>query len=221
MRPLIVAAVLIVTFSRLAGAADSPLPASASAAAVIREMNAARQNPQLYAGYIEDLRATFDGSTMTLPGGKRFRTKEGSHALDEAIGFLRAATPMAPLIFSPGMSRAAADHCMSQIGGGFGHAGGDRSDPGARMNRYGAWSLGWGENLAYGKNTARDVVVALIVDDGLRERKHRKNIFSAKFAVAGAAFGKHAKFGAVCSIDFAGAYAEAKGETPSGLLATN
>ncbi len=124
---------------------------------------------------------------------------------------------MPPLAFSGGMSQAAADHCADQVDGATGHGGSDRSNPGARLNRYGVWGVGWGENIAYGKSTARDVVIALIVDDGLRERKHRKNIFSSKFAYAGAAFSTHAKYGAVCSIEFAGAYAE-QGEAPAGQL---
>ena len=89
------------------------------------------------------------------------------------------------------------------------------------MKRYGDWSITWGENISYGKNSTRDVVLALIIDDGLRERKHRANIFSPKFNFAGAAFGPHAKFGSVCSIDFAGGYLE-KGEAPAQpLLARN
>lgn len=193
----------------------------ASSAAVVHEMNLARQNPQLYAGYLQELRASFDGSAMVLPGGTRIRTKEGTDALDEAICFLRSAQPMSPFTFSSGMSRAAADHCAEQAKGAFGHGGSGGSNPAARIRRYGVWTLGWGENIAYGKSTARDVVLALIVDDGLRERKHRKNIFSPKFNYAGAAFGGHARYGAVCSIEFAGGYAENNDSSPETLIARN
>jgi uncharacterized protein YkwD len=106
------------------------------------------------------------------------------------------------------MSRAAADHCADQINGRMGHDGSDRSSPGTRISRYGDWGGAWGENLAYGKKNARDIIMALIIDDGLPARKHRKNIFNPKFNVAGAALGPHARYRTVCSMEFAGAYSE-------------
>jgi uncharacterized protein YkwD len=179
-----------------------------SAEAVVREMNVARQNPGLYAEYLEELRAHYDGRFLVLPGQTKIQTKEGLHAVDDAIRFLRRARPQPALVLSPGMTRAAADHCADQASGQMGHDGSDRSNPGRRMNRYGVWGGGWGENISYGKTSARDIVIALIIDDGLPARKHRKNIFSPVFNYAGAAFGPHARYRSVCTMDFAGAYAE-------------
>jgi uncharacterized protein YkwD len=180
--------------------------------AVIREMNLARQNPALYATYVEELRPHFNGQVLSRPGHANLFTKEGVHAIDDALRFLRSARPLQALTVSPGMCRGAADHCAEQADGAMGHDGRDRSNPGARMSRYGAWGLSWGENIAYGKTTARDIVLALIIDDGLPARKHRKNIFNPNFNFAGAAYGSHARYRSVCSIDFAGAYAE-RGQT--------
>jgi uncharacterized protein YkwD len=192
-----------------------------SARAVIREMNLARQNPALYATFVQELRGRMAGNVLVLPGHTRIRTKEGTAALDEAIQFLRTAQPQAPLTLSPGMCRAAADHCADQAAGGFGHEGRDRSHAGDRIARYGTFTGGWGENISYGKSTARDVVLALIIDDGLPARKHRKNIFNPYFNFAGAAFGRHAKFGTVCSMNFAGGYAERGQSTDETLVARN
>jgi uncharacterized protein YkwD len=185
-----------------------------SANALIREMNLARQNPALYAGYVEELRAHFNGK-MFVRGRMRVITKEGVAAIDEAVRFLRSVQPLQPLTLSPGMCRGAADHCADQAGGAMGHG-----NPSGRMNRYGRWSVLWGENLSYGKTSARDIVLTLIVDDGLSGRKHRKNIFNPTFNYAGAASGPHARYGTVCTTDFAGGYAE-RGQVGEPLFARN
>jgi uncharacterized protein YkwD len=156
-----------------------------------------------------------------LPGHTRIRTKEGIGALDEAICFLRGAQPQAPLALSPGMCRATAHHCADQASRGFGHAGRDASNALARISRYGTCGGTWGENISYGKSTARAVVLALIIDDGLPARKHRKNIFNPNFNFAGAAFGRHARFRTVCSMDFAGGYAERGQSSAAAFVARN
>jgi hypothetical protein len=51
----------------------------------------------------------------------------------------------------------------------------------------------------------------LIVDQGVPNRGHRRIIFCPDFTVAGAARGPHARYGAMCVIDFAAGFAE-KGE---------
>ena len=165
-----------------------------SAAAVICELNLARENPSLYASFVAESRPS--------------HMIEHGRAVDEAVRFLKKARPLPPLTLSTGMSRAAADHCAEQVDGQLGHDGNDRSSPGDRISRYGTWSLTWGENISYGQKTARGIVLTLIIDDGVRSRGHRKNIFNPKFNFAGAAFGPHARYRTVCSIDFAGSYAE-------------
>jgi Cysteine-rich secretory protein family len=210
---------LLSTRTSQAGANESPRH-SGDGAAVVREMNVARQYPDVYLRYLEELRPHFRGRFFGLPGGTMLHTREGVAAIDEAIRFLRRARPIAPLTISPGISLAAAEHAADQAAGAFGHSGSDHSNPGDRMNRHGSWSARWGENISYGKATARDVVITLIIDDGLRSRKHRKNIFNPAFNYAGAAFGPHPRYRVVCSIDFAGGYVESSPASGS-LFARN
>ena len=188
--------------------ASAAIPDHVTAAVIIHEMNLARQNPALYATLLEQRRQNYCGGVHLLPGNVRLRTHEGTRALDDAIRFLRRAKPQPPLALSPGLCLAAADHCREQAGGAVGHYGSHGSDPGNRISRYGLVSQSWAENIAYGRHTAREIVLALIVDDGVRGRGHRKNIFNPTYNVAGAAYGSHARFGSVCSIDFASGYAE-------------
>lgn len=202
--------VFLVGFVALIGASSVRADSIAiSGPAIVREMNLARQNPAAYVGYIQEMRTHFDGNLYVLPGNTRLRTREGVRALDEAARFLQRVQPQAPLAVSDGMCRAAADHCADQAGGRMGHNGSDRTSPGQRISRYGGWQGAWGENISYGKRSARDVVLALIIDDGVRGRGHRKNIFNSTYNVAGAAAGPHAVYGSVCSIEFAGSFSDA------------
>ena len=174
----------------------------------MREMNFAREHPDLYADYLEKWHRNFRGNAFVLSSGRFVRTREGVSALEEAIRFLRQVRPLPPLSGSAGMTKDAVEHVVDQADGSLGHGGSDRSSPALRLRRHGSWSGQWGENISYGKTTAREIVAALIIDDGQRARKHRRNIFNAAFNFAGAAVGRHARFGTVCSMEFAGGYAE-------------
>jgi len=196
MRLVILPALAALFTFNFAQAKENPPtePEQISATAVIRELNLARENPKLYATFAAESRP--------------FHMIEHGRAVDEAVRFLNNARSLPPLTLSPGMCRAAADHCVEQVAGQLGHDGNDHSSPGQRISRYGSWSSSWGENISYSQKTARGVVLALIIDDGVRSRGHRKNIFSPKFNYAGAASGPHARYRTVCTIDFAGGYAE-------------
>ena len=179
-----------------------------SASAIVREINLARQKPALYATIVGELRSRWHDGSVVLPGGTQWRMKEGLSAIDETVRFLRAARPEEPLALSLGMCHAAADHCAEQSGGRTGHRGGDRTNPGDRLSRYGIWTGPWGENISYGKTSAREIILTLLIDDGHPARPHRKNILNPDFNYAGAAYGPHALYGSVCVIDFAGGYTE-------------
>jgi uncharacterized protein YkwD len=203
---LSLAVFMLVTATLHAGSSES-----VAARAVISEINLARTHPAQYAALIQERRSHFQNNMLVRPGHVMLRTREGTGALDDAIRFLLHATPLSPLALSPGMCRAAADHCADQAGGRTGHKDRDWSGPGERLNRYGRWSTLAGENVAYGERSAREIVMALVIDDGVRGRGHRKNIFNPMFAFAGAACGPHARYRSVCSIEFAAAYAERDG----------
>ena len=108
MRLKFLAALFLSVFATLPAFAVEKNEDAASGRAVIREMNLARQNPALYATFVQELRSRMSGNVLVLPGHTRVRTKEGTAALDEAIRFLKNAQPLPPLAFSRGMSRAAA-----------------------------------------------------------------------------------------------------------------
>jgi hypothetical protein len=170
--------------------------ASDLATQVRDELNLARTAPKQYAQIIATRMVGYHGI-------------EGPSVINEAVRFLEKARPLPPLAFSDGICSSALTHVLD-LGpsGGRGHVGSDRTMPWDRMARFGQWSGQAGENIYYGQRDARGIVIALIVDDGDRGRGHRKNIFSTAFHYAGIACGRHASFGTICVIDFAGGFVE-------------
>lgn len=176
---------------------------------VLQELNLARTKPKLYAEKIKKMRQYFNGNRYEVPGKVTIITKEGVKAVNEAIAFLEKVDPLPEFSYSKGISKACRDHILDQGPSGYtGHTGNDGSTPFDRMNRYGRWKGVAGENISYGKNTAEEIVIQLIVDDGVLSRGHRENIFNPQFRVVGIAFGSHAKYKYMCVMGFAADYEE-------------
>jgi len=172
---------------------------------VLAETNIARTNPRRYAGYIKEFRGRFLGKTYRIPGSAAMVvTSEGVAALDEAIEFLSRQRPVPALSWSPGLAKAAADLVREQSGtGDTGHDGGSSGDIRERIERHGTWMGTIAENIGYGPDTARLMVMELIIDDGVPDRGHRKNIFKAALKTAGVACGPHPRYRNMCVMDFA------------------
>ena len=177
--------------------------------AVISEINMARTNPTSYASFLQEWKWYYDGRLLKIPGERIILTKEGATAVNEAMSFTRSMNPVCRLSPSKGMSLGAKDHVKDQgSSGSIGHRGRDGSQPWDRVNRYGTWEKSIGENISYGSDKARNIVMGLIIDDGVSGRGHRKNIFNPDFRVIGVACGHHGTYGTVCVITFAGGYNE-------------
>jgi uncharacterized protein YkwD len=176
----------------------------------LKELNLARTDPHGYADIIKKFLGQFQGKSYRLPGSNtKVRTSEGEKGVDEAIRFLLRQAPLPPLVWSRGLA-AAAEELVDDEGksGAVGHEGKLSGGPAKRIERHGEWKRLFGENIYYGAGEARLVVMSLIIDDGVPNRGHRRNIFSRKFGKAGVACGFHPRFLEMCVIDFAGEFDE-------------
>jgi uncharacterized protein YkwD len=159
--------------------------------------------------YLEQAKKYYNGKNYKPPGQVALATVEGVAAVDEAISALRAAKPLSPFSLSKGMSMAAKDH-VKDLGstGNVGHKGTDGSTVEVRVSRYGNFSNGIGENIVYQNDTAREVVIGWLIDDGVATRGHRRNLLSASYRYLGVCVGTRSSYGSMSVLTFAGEFAE-------------
>ena len=174
--------------------------------ALILELNRVRTDPAAYAElYLAPRRQYYQGDLYSEPGQISIRTNEGVSALDECIRVLTRSPAREPLDPTPGLARAARDHAQDTGPRGItGHEGTDGSRPWERVARYENWGGYVGENVSYGHNNARDILIQLLVDDGVPSRGHRENIMRAEYSAIGVAIGRHSTYDWMCVLDFAG-----------------
>ena len=200
--PLLLVAVCLVFMSYQNFPTDND---KQQAQAVIAEMNRCRQNPKEYAETVlrKRLECFIYDKIYIDANGKRIKTKEGRGRVLEVIDELKGMDPIEPLAYDEGLANAARFHC-SDIGpsGHTGHNSRDGTSMGDRLKRYVKDRITMGENIDYGNSSAEDIVVNLVIDDGVTNRGHLKNIMNSSFRRAGVALGPHKKYKYMCVIDF-------------------
>lgn len=179
---------------------------------VLKELNVARRRPKVYIKELKKIRSQYHGNELVLEDGTTVVTKESVIPVDEALRELqdlsstRNSLRLRKLKLDKVMCLAARDH-VEDIGplGLVGHEGSHKSqkDPLQRLSRYGKVRKRCGENVCFGPNTARNIVMDLIVDDGVVDRSHRRLIFDRQYKAVGVSFGPHARYEHMCVIEFA------------------
>lgn len=155
---------------------------------VILEINKARTNPRAYA------------ALYLLP---YVTNGTASNAMKECIMKMKIMKPIVPLQPGKGLTLAAKEWVALQ--GPSEYIGHDMNFP-VRLRKYGYYS-GWpGENISYGRNDPKEIVITLLEDDGVWNRGHRNNILNPGFAYIGVGFGPHKKYGYMCVQDFTERY---------------
>ena len=112
---------------------------------------------------------------------------------------------MALLQPSPGLTRAATYHA-NDMGkkGDYGHSSTNGWNMVERIENFVEWEATVGENCAYGLYSPLDIVLGLLIDEGVSNLGHRKNILNPNFKVVGIAIKPHKTYGTNCVQDFAG-----------------
>jgi len=191
---------------------------------VHKAQNQVRTNPQSFIPKLEAMLPLFQGDVYRKPGKIALRTNEGPSAVKECIDYLRNAKPVPELTLTDGMCNACKDHA-NDIGpkGQVSHSGSDGSSFSKRLERYGDWMGTVGENCEFGGETGEEVVINLMVDDGVMNRGHRKNMFSPDFKFVGIACSQHGAYDHCTVLDYAAQYGPkgSKGNSGFGGFSSN
>jgi uncharacterized protein YkwD len=177
---------------------------------VIDELNFARSDPQGYAASLERDLPYFQGTLFRRPGDESaLQTREGAAAVREAIRVLRQARSLSTLRPSDGLTMGARDHVKDQAPRGLmNHRGTDGTMAWDRVSRYGDWKSKISENMTFGPATPHDIVAALLIDDGITDRGHRKNILDPDIKLVGISCGPHKSYRVMCDIVHAGGFVD-------------
>ena len=175
------------------------------AQALVQELNALRANPAAYADTkLEARRAYYRGKLLQLPGQTPYRTEEGVQALDEAIKALKSSGPLTLVKDSPVLQNTAAAH-VKDIGpkGSTSHQSSDGLSSTERIHRAIPQAKRAAEVMAFGPDDAASVLIELLIDDGDKNRGHRRILLDPGFRAAGGTCGPHTTYKTVCVMDLA------------------
>ncbi len=172
--------------------------------AVFEEINQARRNPQNYIGFLENYKKATKGNLVSLPNKTALRTVEGVTVIDEAINELKLVPKLEAYEISEKLSAAAKLQLLDlQENPALGHIGKNGSNLKTRLAQFCRIEGKSGENICFRGSVARDVVMTFIIDDGVKSRMHRRNVFNPTFRKFGVACGTDKNKQAVCVTVFA------------------
>ena len=172
---------------------------------IFQELNKIRTDPKSYVRNLEQYISYFRPQTNILakPNEVPVQTEEGAEAFRNAIEFLRKQKSVSKLELNDNLNKAAIIHA-NDIGskGSTSHEGSDGSSVSDRIDRYCEWTGLCAENLDFGTKDAVNIIINLLVDDGIQSRPHRRHIFSEKFNFVGIAAALHKQYETVVVLDY-------------------
>ncbi|MCW5912790.1 MAG: CAP domain-containing protein [Cyclobacteriaceae bacterium] len=128
----------------------------------------------------------------------------GNRFAKSLIQDLNKAKPVRALQSSPALVDAARFHAKDMgTTGSTGHESSDGTPFHIRVRNQSKAGGMIAENCAYGQTSALEIVMELLIDDGIESLGHRKNILEPKYQWIGIAIELHKTYRTNCVMDFA------------------
>ena len=172
-----------------------------------KELNKLRKDPRSYIPLIQQEMNTIKKNNVLRKkdSNLQIQTLEGKAAYEDAILFLEKQEPVQPLTKEIRLSYAAAD-LVKDIGerGVVTHQDKDGLFVSERIEKYCEWDFCANEVIEVSSKNAQDILVSLLVDDGIRDRLDRRALFQHIYNYVGVACGPHSEYEIVTVMVFAG-----------------
>jgi uncharacterized protein YkwD len=172
---------------------------------VERETNKIRTNPKSYIPILEQYLQWFDGNVLDKPDSEAgIETQEGPSAYKEAIQFLKTQKPIDALIYDTEVAKASEEYAIEI--GRLGTTDHDFEETSIeeRISKYVDWDIAISENVDFGGTSGEEIVINLLVDDGVDDRSHRANLFNTKTKYFGIGVSTHKEYELCTVIDYIG-----------------
>jgi uncharacterized protein YkwD len=170
---------------------------------LFEEHNKLRQDPQSYIPKLKDCLNHFREKIYHQPGEEPIQTYEGKDGIEDAIKFLKSQQSLPPLTYNKQIAKACKDHVID-IGpkGLTTHEGSDGKNFTDRIEKYCEWDGSAAESIDFGFKKPENIIINLLVDDGVSGRYQRRNLFLPEINFIGIGAGHHKDYGICVCIGY-------------------
>lgn len=175
---------------------------------IVLALNNVRLNPKSFIPIAEAHLESFTDDTHYKDKNGRenmkIRTREGKAAVLECIEFLKTADSVRAISANSFLQGSAMDHVKDLSDNNtLSHSSSNGEALQQRIEKHGTWRGTIGEIIDCGNNTAENIILMQLIDDGTPSRGHRLNCLNPDFLQVGAAINVHPNFQFCCVVDFA------------------
>ena len=171
------------------------------------ELNNLRKNPKSYIPLIElEMKSLKKTNILKKRDSNlQIQTVEGKDAYIEAINFLQNQEGVPPVKEESRLNSAALD-LVKDIGtrGVVSHQDQYGQYVSERIEKYCEWDYSASEVIEVSSKNPQDILISLIVDDGLKNRPDRMTLFNPAYNFVGISCGMHSEYEIVTVIVFTG-----------------
>ena len=169
------------------------------------ELNNLRKNPKSYIPLIElEMKSLKKNNILKKRDSNlQIQTVEGKDAYIEAINFLQNQEGVPPVKEESRLNSAALD-LVKDIGtrGVVSHQDQYGQYVSERIEKYCEWDYSASEVIEVSSKNPKDILISLIVDDGLKNRPDRMTLFNPAYNYVGISCGMHSEYEIVTVIVF-------------------